>query len=263
MKLSYLIIAFSFFLVSCSSENSDSNTKTIEPDNQITSDLRSDIESVHRKDLFLKEEYVQFDLNLKFGGKERLNGTITLATNSSKGVIETKSGEKIYFNQDKVYIPSEKENSNKARFDAYTWSYFFLLPYKLSDGGTYWNNYSSDSLNGKEYETNKLTFGDGIGDAPEDWYIVYSDRGSHIINVAAYIVTAGKSVEEAEKDPHAIQYLNYEMVDGIPFAHQWKFWGWNETEGLTNVLGEADLSNINFPKLNDSYFTPPSEFVAI
>lgn len=221
------------------------------------------IERRHHKQDFLFQDNVKFDIKLNFGGKERMNGSMTLATNSSKGLIEMKDGNKVYFIKDKVYY-TPGMNEKSVRFTAYTWSYFFLLPYKLSDEGTIWSDTEKVEMNGSWYNTQKLTFEGGTGDAPDDWYQVYSDtnKSRNFLKVAAYIVTANKSIEQAEEDPHAIQYLNYQMHGKVPFAREWKFYGWTKTDGLTDTLGNATLSNFEFVEDNDSLYTPPTEFLS-
>jgi hypothetical protein len=219
------------------------------------------VEAAHQKESFRSHEAIQFDLQLFFGGTERLNGTLTLSTDSRQALIAYKDGKKIYVQDDKMFIAPDTENIKSTRFAAYTWSYFFMLPYKLNDGGTVWNDYPDTNLNGDTYLTGKLSFAPGTGDAPDDWYVVYADTETLLTQVAAYIVTAGQSQAEAEEDPHAIQYLNYQKVDGIPIATEWKFWGWQSAEGLTDQLGEANLSNISFVTPTEEFFTPPTEFI--
>lgn len=222
------------------------------------------VEEAHQREAFLAKKAIQFDIVLSFGGTERLNGTITTTTDSRNGMITYKDGSIIYFNDDKVFYSPEMENPKRIRFSAYTWPYFFLFPYKLSDPGTNWSPYESNTLNDKEYFTQKLTFDAGTGDDPNDWYITYIDKQKHLIDVAAYIVTAGGSTqEEAEEDPHAIQYQNYTMVDGIPIAQNWIFWEWRKEGGLTKELGAATLSNIKFIKVGENAFVAPDNFPSI
>lgn len=219
------------------------------------------IEDAHHKTEFLSHKAVQFDILLKFRGKERLNATITLLTNSSKGLIENKDGSKIYTLQDKVYYSPDIKKVKAVRFDAYTWSYFFLFPYKLSDPGTHWSNFGENKLNNTTYNTQKLSFSEGTGDAPDDWYFVYSDPDSDLINTAAYIVTYGKNVKKAESDPHAIKYENYKKIKGLPIATKWTFWEWNKSSGISNQLGEAKISNIKFLNNTDNLFIAPDHYL--
>lgn len=46
-------------------------------------------------------------------------------------------------------------------------------------------------LDEKDHQTAKLTFEKGIGDAPDDWYVVYTDPENNTMQAAAYIVTFG------------------------------------------------------------------------
>jgi hypothetical protein len=217
------------------------------------------IEKAHQKENFSSKQAIQYDFKLEFGGQERMDAKFTILTNSSQGLIEYKNAAKIIFDKDKVFyspnIPSEKS----VRFDAFTWEYFFLFPYKLTDPGTKWNTYDNKEADQDKYISQKLTFESGTGDAPDDWYVVYADKATNLIEKAAYIVTANGTKEEAEKNPHAIQYLEYEDVDGIPIATKWKFWEWKEGEGLTNNIGNATLTNIKFVTVNEETFkTDPS-----
>ena len=221
------------------------------------------VEAAHQRAAFLAQEAIQFDIVLTFGGKERVNGTITALTNSTKARIDYKDGKSLIYDGEKVYA-ADAENAASKRFAAYTWPYFFLFPYKLSDEGTIWNSYDQNMLHKKNYRTQKLTFEAGTGDDPNDWYITYANPENNLIEVAAYIVTAGgTSQEEAEKDPHAVSYGNYQKVNGIPIAHEWKFWGWTEEAGLTNQLGAATLSNVRFVKKNEELFAQPKGYVQL
>lgn len=255
------IVLFSACEPSTSATN-DHNTEAPSVEPQPALSFTDHLEAAHQKEAFRSHTAIQFDLQLFFGGTERLNGTLTLTTDSGKGVIALKNGEKVYFQNDQVYHAPDSERAGRARFDAYTWSYFFLFPYKLSDAGTHWTDYPDKELNGSTYLAEKLSFSPGTGDAPDDWYIAYAEPESQLIEVAAYIVTAGQSQAEAEEDPHAIQYLNYEEVDGVPIAREWKFWAWRTDEGLTEQLGEATLKSVSFVEPEAGFFTPPADYVA-
>ncbi|MCZ4409952.1 DUF6503 family protein [Cryomorphaceae bacterium 1068] len=241
-----LYILSAVAMISCTQYDSKQQT-TDNPSTVVELSATQRIEAAHSKTAFLSNEIVQFDIVLEFGGTERLNGSMILATNSSKGKIVYKDGRELYYDEDLVYADTSFNNHGSARFAAYTWSYFFLFPYKLSDPGTNWSDEEQTTLNGETYNSQKLTFGEGVGDAPDDWYITYSDTETHLMEVAAYIVTAGGStIEEAEEDPHAISYHDYKDVDGVALAHSWKFWEWRKDSGLTRQLGKARLSGLKF-----------------
>ncbi len=217
-------------------------------------------EKAHKKEKFASKEAIQFDFKLEFGGQDRMDAKFTILTNSTQGVIEYKNGAKIIFDNDKVFYSPDIPSEKSVRFDAFTWEYFFLFPYKLSDPGTIWSTYDNKEANNKDYITKKLTFESGTGDAPDDWYVVYADKATHLIEKAAYIVTAFGDKEKAEKNPHAIQYLEYKEIEGIPISTKWIYWEWKEGEGLTKNIGNATLTNIKFVTVNEDTFKVDSSF---
>ena len=224
-------------------------------------DLVKSVEQAHHKTEFLAHDAIQFDIVLSFGGRELLNSTLTLSTDSSNAILESKDGDKVYVNSDRVYHNPNKENVRGVRSSAYTWSYFFLFPYKLSDGGKSWSDYSKKELNGTTYNVEKLTFAKGTGDAPDDWYIMYADKETNLVTTSAYIATGGKAQKKSEEKPHAITYNSYQIISGIPIAHEWTFWSWDEEKGITKQLGEASLKNIKFVDTDDEYFAAPANYL--
>lgn len=245
--ITVILMSSLFFFVGCKSEVKYEN-------------FVHKIEKAHQKKKFLSKEAIQFDLKLAFGGQEKLDAKITLLTNSSKGVIAYKNGAKIIFDNDKVFYSADIPNEETVRFDAYTWGYFFIFPNKLSDSGTKWSFYDNTEVNSKEYATQKLTFESGTGDAPDDWYVVYANKSTNLIEKAAYIVTVNGNKEKAEKNPHVINYLDYKEVEGIPIATKWLFWEWKKNVGVTKKIGNASLTNIKFVSINNDLFRPDSNF---
>ncbi len=247
-KIAFFIIVSSL-LLSCKKEDKPK-------------DFVTETETAHFKNDFLKNDAIQYNIVAFFGTEEWINGKMTLSTNSENGKIEFKNGSQIIFNGQKVfYSKSIKDNSN-VRFDAYTIPYFFLLPYKLSDKGTVWSKYQNKEKDSLNFNTKKLSFGAGTGDAPNDWYVLYTNKKTNLIEKTAYIVTAGgTSQAETEKNPHAIEYLNYKNTGGIPIATKWKFWSWKKDSGFEKELGNAQLSDLKFIKTDANYFKPTADFL--
>lgn len=224
--------------------------------NQIIAQKKSSfvrqIEKAVNVNQFKKEEAISFNIELLFGGKSSFKGEIICATNSSWIKINKEDGAQILFDGENVWLSPADKNYKGARFDIFTWQYFFMAPFKLSDKGTQWKDlgfqkYSSSLL----LPSAQLTFGYGTGDASSDYYVVYKNA-ENLINAMGYIVTfGGKTVAEAEKSSHAIVYGNYREINGIPIAHEWYFHNWNKKDGITNEIGSAKINNVNFLKNKD------------
>jgi len=217
------------------------------------------IENAHNKTAWNSNTAVAFDIDLKFGGQERLNGKITSLTNSSKIRIDKKDGAKLIFDGSEVYLCPETAPDKGARFDMFTWQYFFAMPFKLTDPGTNWENIDSKKENELSYPAGRLTFRKNIGDAPDDWYVIYQDPKTNLLHAAAYIVTFGSEIDKANENPHAIVYSNYKTVEGIQVATQWDFHEWSEEKGIGKKLGEATISNIVFFEAEADLFEKPDK----
>ena len=217
------------------------------------------IEKAHHKKEFMEHKAVSFDLEVKFGGKERIAGNLTMLTNSGKVRIEKSNGESLIFDGSSTYITPEDADASGARFDTFTWAYFFSFPYKLSDPGTLVTPMQNDSLMGKSYTTFKLEFDQDTGDSPKDWYVGYLNKNNQV-RAAAYIVTFNKSLDKAEASPHAIMYSGYKEIDGIPIAHHWEFYNWNKEQGITGApIGMASINNLKFLSPDDGFFSRPEK----
>jgi len=241
----------------------DAQSKSASTSQQPANSFVADIEKRHQKAAFLSHDAIEFDIELFFGGSKRLDATVTLSSDSRYARIDKKDGSTIIVRDDMVYASPALKDDKSVRFAAYTWSYFFMLPYKLSDDGTKWSSYTSMAESESSMDAMKLSFESGTGDAPDDWYIVYADEKLHQLTHAAYIVTAGASQEEAEEDPHAIAYDEYSVVQGVPIAQKWTFWGWREGKGLTDALGNANLSRIGFVADASKTFDVPDDFIEV
>ncbi len=260
-KLIITLVAVTFLLLSCKKQSQTDNTNDKIEKKATT--FSEKVEVAHNKDAFLANEAIKFDVLIEFGGNEILDATISVATTSEYAIIEKKDGSKIYINKDKVFVSPELKDDPSVRFHAYTWSYFFLFPYKLNDQGTIWKDTYKTNEAVANFDTAKLTFKANVGDSSDDWYIVYKNKETDVLDNVAYIVTAGKTNEEAEKDPHAIKYEDYKLINNIPISNNWSFWGWNSTDGLTNKIGSAKITNIEFiDGFKETVNAIPADFIS-
>ncbi|WP_405606217.1 hypothetical protein [Polaribacter sp. Asnod1-A03] len=261
-KILITAISAIVLLVSCQkTAKKEINVEEVKTE-KVTPTFSQNIEIAHKKDSFLKHEAIQYNAVIEFGGNEIFNATVTVSTTSDLAKITYKNGDEIYVDKEKTFVsPSLKDNPG-VRFHAYTWNYFFLFPYKLNDDGTKWNDDFKTKETTQAYNTAKLSFKANVGDAPDDWYIVYTDKETNLLNHAAYIVSLGKTVEAAEADPHAIKYIDYKEIDGIPFATNWEFYGWSLEEGLTTKIGSAILTDVKFVDGFRDIFKIPENYIA-
>ena len=221
------------------------------------------IEEAHHKSTFLKNDAVQYDFQVSFGGNTMLDARITQKTDGSIVRIDNQDGTMILADQDQVFSSPEIADNAMTRFHAYTWSYFFALPYKLNDPGTQWSNQRNLSFGENEFPTSRLTFENGVGDTSEYLYVVYKNPDTNVLAGVAYIVSYGKDLEKAEEEPHFAKYNKIENIEGIPVATNWSFHNWNEEEGYTDQIGNASIKNVVFLKDTTNLFEQNEDLVAV
>jgi len=216
------------------------------------------IEKAHQKADFMNKSAISFDFIMHAGGNKQMEATYTATPDLSKIRMEMDSVTVIYDGKQVYQMPPETDYA-RARFDIFTWSYFLTMPFKLTDPGTQWEEFSPDSLNGRHYPAQKLTFKPGTGDTPDDWYVVYQDPETNRLHASAYIVTFGKSKKKAEENPHAIVYNGYKDFNGVPLSTDWKLTTWHKNKGIGNTLSTIQIKNISFVDIPDNAFEVPED----
>lgn len=243
---------------SCQSKQGPTRDKS-----NLTTPTIQKVDEAHKVSDFLSHECVSFDLNLIFGGKEAFKGRVYTMTNSSAIRLDYADGKKLLLNNDEIYTYAEPIPTRKIsdRFALFTWQYFFMAPFKLGDPGTNWEEIPEIRMSDNNYASQMLTFDEGTGDGPNDYYIMHPHPTTNLLAHMGYIVTAGSTdIRKAESNAHAISYQDYKEIEGIPFSHKWIFSDYVKGLGLGKQIGEATVSNI---KLEDagSIFDPASDIL--
>ncbi len=218
------------------------------------------IEAAHNKDAWYAQPGVRTNIVVEFGGRTSVEGTLTMAPNGGVARIDRAAGGAVIFDGETAWITPADAEFPGARFHSLTWSYFLAAPYKLSDPGANVAETGARKMSGQEYDTAKLTFDAETGDAPDDWYFLYADSGSGLLGSMAYIVTFGKDAAEAEQEPHAIVYGDYQDVEGIPVPMKWTFHSWNEAQGIHgDPIGVVTLDGFEFAAPPAGAFDKPED----
>lgn len=154
--------------------------------------------------------------------KEEGNETHTTDLKSRKVRIETDKytlgfdGDKVWLDQDSTYFAPQR-----ARFYHNLMFYFYAMPFVLGDDGITYSVATPLEFEGTSYPGTKISFGAGVGDAPDDEYIVYSDPQTNEMAWLAYTVTYGKN-EKSDRFSY-IKYDQWVEVNGLklPSKLQW------------------------------------------
>lgn len=218
------------------------------------------IEAAHGKDAWTAREAVASDITVKYGGGVMLSGSMIYEPAGGRARIETDGGEVLVFDGDRAWVSPSAAHVPMVRFQLLTWPYFLAAPFKLRDPGTHLAPHGRRPLNGVTHVTALLTFDAGIGDSPDDWYVIYQDPATDRLAAVAYIVTYGTAVAEAEKEPHVVVYEDYRTIDGVALSTRWVMYHWSLADGaFGEPIGEVTLGNVRFVEAAQRDFTRPDD----
>lgn len=165
------------------------------------------------------------------------------------------------FNNNGIWTNSQDEkvrgNVARFRFQKNLWFYFFSLPFVTADPGANQETIADGVSNGKNYDRIKITFGEGVGDAPDDQYILWLDKETGRLEMINYSVTFGRGKEASEKY-NAIVYSEWQTVNGLQVPkkvtpHVWA------GDSLGAPRADYYFANVNFKEQrpDESVFATP------
>jgi len=225
-----------------------------------SSDFAQRIETAHGLAAWQAHKAVRAHIKIEMGGQSVLQGTMLFDTPVGKSRIKLDDGTVMVFDGQDAWVSPSDSPLEGARFHLLTWSYFLAAPMKLRDPGSHLVPLDPMPQAGRELPAAKLTFDAGVGDSPDDWYILYRDPDTQHLVAMAYIVTYGKDKEEAEKEPHAITFDDFETIDGVTFSTRWQFWHWDPQLGTHGQpMGHAQITDIQFVEPAPQDFQKPTD----
>ncbi|WP_299766361.1 DUF6503 family protein [uncultured Dokdonia sp.] len=218
MKKIIFLVAVAIFALSCKEKAQEAtSTVTEEVTNVIEKEYPAAIASVFKAHGGIQKwndmNYLSYTL-----GDERH----TVDLKSRKTLIQTDKytlgfdGNKVWLAQDSTYFQPQR-----ARFYHNLMFYFYAMPFVLGDDGITYSDVPALTFEGVSYPGTKISFGSGVGDAPDDEYIVYRNPKTNQMEWLAYTVTYGKN-EKSDRFNY-IKYDQWADIDGVqlPSVLQW------------------------------------------
>ncbi len=156
--------------------------------------------------------------------------------------------------------PKDAELPVNPRFWALTPYYFVAVPFVLADKGVQLDKQGTAELHGREHDVIKATFAEGVGDSPDDYYVIYLDAETGHFGGLRYIVAYPGFFPDGGHSPEKLMvYEGEQTVDGITFATDFSTYKWDaEAEERGEKVTEVEMSDVEFrPDTLDSYFDVP------
>lgn len=154
---------------------------------------------------------------------------------------------RIGYTPDSIYIQPSKDSfpGKDPRFMQNLRFYFFAIPFVTADPGVNQIALESKKMNGKACNRIKITFGEEVGIAPKDQYILWFGKEDNLLKMINYSVTYYN--EEKAESYNAIVYNKWEEVAGLKVPTELIGYKW-ENDMLGVERYRKYFSNISFSK---------------
>ncbi|WP_299336840.1 DUF6503 family protein [uncultured Psychroserpens sp.] len=170
----------------------------------------------------------------------------------------------IGYNGDKVWLfnKGEAEYKNNPRFYYNLMFYFYAMPFILADDGIIYEDVEPLVFEGNSYPGIKISYESGVGESPEDEYILYYDSETNEMAWLGYTVTYFS--KEKSKEFHFIKYSDWQTVNGLklPKTLTWYNYENNMPTTKRNDLEFADIV-LSKEKTKARLFDTPDEAIIV
>lgn len=149
-----------------------------------------------------------------------MGGSQTLVDLQSRYTRIASDEQTVGYDGEKVWVHPATENADRQRMRYNLMFYFYAFPFVVGDPGVNYEALEPVDLQGKTYEAIKVTYDNGVGDSPNDSYIICADPDSHQMEWLMYTATFGGKASERYS---LIKYEGWQNRGGVllPSTLQW------------------------------------------
>ena len=236
MKIKFLSAFLVIALISCKNEKKET-TKYSKENLDVTTSIYpenlSKIFDAHGGlDTWNTMKFLEFTMQ-KPNGPE----VTTTHLKNRKSHIEMPN-HRIGYNGETLWLLSKDTTEYKGnpRFYYNLMFYFYAMPFILADDGITYEDTEPLVYEEKSYPGIKISYDAGVGESPEDEYILYYDSKTNKMAWLGYTVTY--FTKEKGKEFHFIKYSDWQNVNGLLLP---KTLTWYEYENNLPTTKRNDL----------------------
>jgi hypothetical protein len=157
------------------------------------------------------------------------------------------------------YSPATAEIPYNTRFWALTPYYFAGMPFVFADEGVNLDLEEDIQYDEATHHVIRVTFGDNVGDAPEDYYVLYLHADTYRLAAIRYVVSYPAYFKDGGHSQEKLMtYDGEQTISGIIFPEKHRTFMW-EVDGTAGAyVTDITLSDVAFrPDTEQSYFMKP------
>ncbi len=125
--------------------------------------------------------------------------------------------------------------------------YFIAMPFVFADPGVQSRDLGNKTFQGRAYDLVAISYPQGIGDTPEDDYILYIDAETHRLHMIDFVPTSAEvngdtPIEELPRK--ALVFNQWQDAGGLLVPSKLTFYGWadGELQGDGNTYYVKDVT---------------------
>ncbi|PNW30093.1 hypothetical protein [Formosa algae] len=157
------------------------------------------------------------------------------------------------------------KDSTSFTYDTQFWAltplYFSGQPFVLDGQGVNLELLPEQEFNGEMQNVIKATYDAGVGSAPDDYYILYINAKTNLVDAFKYIVSYPEYFPNGGHAPEKLTVTQGRTtVDGIVLATGFKtYWSApKEKDGMGEYITKITVDDISFaPTVEDKFFSAP------
>lgn len=163
------------------------------------------------------------------------------------------------------YFPADATIPYDVRFWSLTPYYFVGMPFVFADPGVSLQKEADIIWEEKTYHSVRVTFGENIGDAPDDYYVLYLEPDTGRLAAIRYIVSyAGYFPDGGHSQEKLMSFDGEQLVGSIKFPISFRTYMWTAAGPDEEQVTFTEVSDLTFkPETPVDYFNIPPESVVL
>ncbi len=212
MKMKYLILILTFLgiLTSCQEgEKEKGPTFEVNTDLEIPSEMQAVLDAHGGLSLWKLMRSMTYELDR---GESREKHQVDLLNRKVRLEEDTWL---IGYDGEEVWVSPSKQayGGNSARFYHNLLFYFYAMPFVCADPGINYQVLEQTEIQGETYGRIRVSYDNGVGDAPDDEYIICYDPKTKRMEWLLYTVTYFS--KEKGKKYNALHYRDWKESHGL------------------------------------------------
>jgi hypothetical protein len=153
--------------------------------------------------------------SLEFTMKKPKGDEVTTTHLKNRKSLISMPNHTIGFDGETVWLKNKDTTTYKgnAKFYYNLMFYFYAMPFILADDGIIYEDVAALEFEEKSYPGIKISYESGVGESPEDEYILYYDSETNKMEWLGYTVTY--FTKEKGKEFHFIKYSKWQTIEGL------------------------------------------------